>query len=290
MRERRTNHAGAANVYREPDSSNVHPIDRHDLDRYVAKRLTMQGKKTGDSISPETVKKELRYVRTALNRAREWNYLKTVPGLPKVLGYGKDKAFMLEEDFDAILKACDKARLPDPRIRHDVDRADWWRALLATLWICGTRIGAALQWRWNQLDSRGTVLSLATQNKGKRDMRHDISAAVPMLEKIRTTDPRLFPWNHHRRTLDREFHRIQWAAGIHLECLEEHEHTPECHVYGFHDVRRAHATYNYGTVPDEALQQQMGHASFQTTRDLARRRRRVSRAQKGHRAGPKRRV
>ena len=74
-------------------------------------------------------------------------------------------------------------------------------------------------------------------------------------------------WNHARRTLDREFHRIQKAAGIHLDCTEDHEHGQECHLYGFHDLRRAHATYNYGKVNDRALQQQMGHASFLTTQE-----------------------
>lgn len=74
-------------------------------------------------------------------------------------------------------------------------------------------------------------------------MQHDITAAVPFLKVIQSADPRLLPWNHARRTLDREFHRIQKAAGIHLDCSEDHEHSPECHLYGFHDLRRAHATY-----------------------------------------------
>jgi integrase len=66
-------------------------------------------------------------------------------------------------------------------------------------------------------------------------------------------------------TLDRTLAKIQQAAGIHLPCREDHEHTPACHLYGFHSFRYAHATYNFGRVSDRDLQEQMGHASFTTT-------------------------
>ena len=244
----------------------VHPISRHDLDEYVAKRLAMPSRRKGDTIAAETVKKELRTIRAALNRARAWNHIKAVPSLPKVLGFKRDKGFMLETDFDAIMRACESATLPDPRIHDGIDPAAWWRALLAVLWTSGIRIQAALALRWDGADlDAGVVRSLARDNKGKRDMSHDVTAAVPFLNAIQSADPRLLPWNHDRRTLDVIFHRIQRAAGVHLDCPQEHEHTPACHVYGFHDLRRAHATYNYGKVDDRALQAQMGHASFSTT-------------------------
>lgn len=130
----------------------VHPISRHDLDEYVAKRLTMPARKTGDTIAAETVKKELRTIRAALNRAKEWNYIKAVPSLPKVLGYKREKGFMLETDFDAIMKACESATLPDPRIHNGIAPAAWWQALMALLWTSGIRIKAALAIRWDQTD------------------------------------------------------------------------------------------------------------------------------------------
>jgi integrase len=85
----------------------------------------------------------------------------------------------------------------------------------------------------------------------------------------------VFPWNHNRRTLDTEFHRIQLAAlvkkpdgtegRIHLPCDESHEHTEACHVYGFHDLRRAFATMNADKLTPDALQALMRHKSYQTT-------------------------
>jgi integrase len=76
----------------------------------------------------------------------------------------------------------------------------------------------------------------------------------------------LFPWPHHERTLWVEFGRIQRVAGIHLPCYERHEHTPSCHVYGFHDIRRAFATMNAETLTADALQALIRHKSYVTTK------------------------
>lgn len=249
----------------------VYLVDRHLLDQYVAKRLKTPGKKRGDTLSPETVRKELRHIRAALSTAKEWNYLREVPRMPRVKGFRKDKRFMTEEHFNAVMDACDQATMPDPRIHHGMEPGPWWRALLATAWVSGMRIGALLALRWEDVDlETGVVWSRGRDNKGKRDMPHDASGAVEFLRQLPQDEPRVFPWNHHRRTLDVVFHALQTAAGVRLSCPEQHQHTDACHVYGFHDLRRAHATYNYGKVPDRALQQQMGHASFQTTQGYIR--------------------
>jgi hypothetical protein len=31
---------------------------------------------------------------------------------------------------------------------------------------------------------------------------------------------------------------------LHVPCREEHEHNRHCHIYSFHDLRRAFATMN----------------------------------------------
>ena len=249
----------------------VYAIDRLDLDQYVTKRLKMPGKKAGDTLSPATVQKELRHIRAALSTAKDWNYLRSIPRLPRVKGHQKDKRFMTEDHFNVIMVASDQARQPDPRIHLGMDAGTWWRALLATAWTSGMRIGALMALRWDDVDlDRGVVWSRGRDNKGKRDTKHDIQGAVEFLRLLPRIDPRVFPWNHHRRTLDVAFHAIQRAAGIVLTCPEKHEHTDACRAYGFHDVRRSHATYNYGKVSDRALQQQMGHASFATTQQYIR--------------------
>jgi len=44
-----------------------------------------------------------------------------------------------------------------------------------------------------------------------------------------------------------------------------HEHTPFCHVYGPHDLRRAFATMNADKLTPDALQALVRHKSYQPT-------------------------
>src|SRR5262249_28220563 len=89
-------------------------------------------------------------------------------------------------------------------------------------------------------------------------------------------DPLVFPWPHNKTTLYKQFAEIQGAAkvknakgeevtGIRLPCPRQHEHTPFCHVYGFHDFRRAFATMNADKLTPDALQALMRHKSYSTT-------------------------
>jgi hypothetical protein len=48
-------------------------------------------------------------------------------------------------------------------------------------------------------------------------------------------------------------------------CRGNHEHTPACHFYGFHDLRRAFATMNAGQLTPDALQALTRHKSYLTT-------------------------
>ena len=133
------------------------------------------------------------------------------------------------------------------------------------------RRSALLHLRWEDTDlAAGIAISRNRDNKAKRELRHRIGPAVPMLDVMRRVrqpgEPRVFPWIHALVSLDRDLARIQEAAGIHLPCREDHEHTKACHLYGWHSFRYAHATYNFGRVSDSDLQEQMGHASFNTTK------------------------
>jgi integrase len=57
----------------------------------------------------------------------------------------------------------------------------------------------------------------------------------------------------------------QEAARIKLSCQGDHKHTRYCHVYGFHDSRRAFATMNADRLAPTALQALMRHKTFKTT-------------------------
>jgi integrase len=51
-----------------------------------------------------------------------------------------------------------------------------------------------------------------------------------------------------------------------LPCREKHEHTDACHLYGFHDLRRAFATQNAFRPSENALQALIQHKSYLTTK------------------------
>jgi len=247
----------------------VHLIDAQTLDRYRRARLKAPGK--NGKLSPETVKKELRHLRAALNVAKRWKYLREVPPLPKVISDEKEKPHVSEPHFLAMLKATDVATQPNMRLHQKlpegVTAGDWWRALLVTAWVTGARIDSILRLRWQDMDwEAGRILSRAADLKQRKDTRPEIAGALPYLARIRGEDPRLLPWNHNRRSLYAQFQKIQKAAGIDLVCPREGERghvcRQSCHHYGFHAFRYAHARFNYA---NPELQNQMGHACAATT-------------------------
>ena len=247
----------------------VYLIDAKTLDAFRRERMKDKGPK--GTISPETVKKELRHLHAALGVAKRWKYLREVPDLPRIATDETEKPHVSEDHFLAMLKAVDVVTQPDRKLHSDMSEtitpADWWRALLWTCMATGARIGAVLKLRWEDVDfGTGRVLSRAADLKQRKDSRPDISAALPFLLKIRGADPRLLPWNHDRRSLYPQFHRIQKAAGVHLTCpdagREGHMCTATCHYYGFHAFRYAHARMNYD---NPQLQNQMGHSCASTT-------------------------
>ena len=96
---------------------------------------------------------------------------------------------------------------------------------------------------------------------------------VEHLTRLPGFSARVFEWPSNERALYEEFATIQEAAGIHLPCQEEHQHSRFCHVYGFHDLRRAFATMNADKLTPGALQTLMRHKGYQTTQshiDMAR--------------------
>jgi integrase len=242
----------------------VFAISTAHVDQFTAARRQEPGQKRGSVISPASVNHDLRHVKAALSVAVEWGYLKQLPRFRMEREPRRLPTYVSAEHFAAIYAACETARMPE---RLPFPPADWWRGLLAFAYTTGWRISDLLGLRREDLDlEAGYAVTRFEDNKGKRDDRVKLHPVlVEHLKGLQAFTPTVFPWNHDRRTLDPEFHRIQRAAGINLPCPERHGHTPACHVYGFHDLRRAFATYNAERLGADALQTLMRHKSYQTT-------------------------
>ncbi|MHB8970036.1 MAG: hypothetical protein ACYC3X_10210 [Pirellulaceae bacterium] len=106
----------------------------------------------------------------------------------------------------------------------------------------------------------------AGETKGKRAVRIVLEPiVVDHLRKLQGFSERLFHIDQDLRFLDAELAKIQDAAGIHMECDEDHQHTDACHRYSFHDLRRGFATENAMFLQPLELQHLMQHRDFGTT-------------------------
>jgi integrase len=234
------------------------------IDQFVALRRAERGRVPGSTVSVATVNKELRHLKAALRKAREWGYLPAVPTFHMLKEPKKLPLYVTPEHFAAIYQACEIAAAP---ATSNYSAADWWRALLMFLYMTGWRIGEVLSSAWDDVSlDRGYAITRHADNKGNRDERVPLhQVAVQHLRKIVDFGPLVFAWLKDKRSLYEEFARIQKAAGIDLPCSERHEHTEACHRYGFHDLRRAFATMNADRLTGDALQALMRHRSYSTT-------------------------
>jgi integrase len=260
-----------ANFERIVKPLRIFAVNTGRVDDFIAERRKEKGKRPGEVVSPATVNKDLRHIKAALGVAVEWGYLPKLPRFRMEKEPGKLARYISGDHFAALYAACDQARLPRelPGIpRGETSPApDWWRALVVMGYMTGWRISELLALRRHDLDlETGEAITRAADNKGKRDERVPLNpVVVEHLRRLAHLDPRVFPWNHNRKTLQKEFARIQEAAGIHLPCLGQHKHSRFCHVYGFHDLRRAFATMNADQLTPDALQALMRHKSYTTT-------------------------
>ncbi|MBI1371540.1 MAG: tyrosine-type recombinase/integrase [Phycisphaera sp.] len=236
------------------------------LDKYIAKRSKEPGKKKGDKTARHTIHNEvISAIKPALKVAMKWGYIDKIPECQRLRLPDKIGRIVTPEHFELIYSKCDVATDPADQT---CDAEAWWQALLVFAVTTGWRISEILAFTWDEVDlESGMVVTLAETNKPDRDdVDYLPQPTIEHLKAIRGRDRRVFPWNHNDTHLRNVFHRIQRAAGIHLPCRSKtHQHSPRCHVYGFHALRRMCGTENAERLPAKALQKKMRHKSFETT-------------------------
>jgi len=214
------------------------------IDQFISRRRLEAGQKAGSVVSPATINKDLRHIKAALRIAQEWGYLPEMPKIRMVKQPQKLPTYVTPEHFDLIYtKACDLAKFPKDQ-GQNFTPPEWWQAMVVTAYMTGLSVGEILAIRKEDVKlESGELITRWDATKTDRDEMIPLHpVVVEHLRKIIGDSLLVFPWGHDPRTLWVEFTRIQGEAGIHLVCREKHDHTPLCHVYGFHDFRRAFAT------------------------------------------------
>lgn len=245
----------------------VEAITTQTIDLFISRRRNDKGKKPDSTVSPATINKDLRHLKAAFKKAHEWSYLRTLPRIKMVREPEKLPRFITPEHFELLYsRGCDLAKYPNAP-GQSYSASQWWKALIVTAYMTGLRINEILSFKKEDLDlEAGHLITRASDNKGKRDEKLNLhSTVVDHLQSLDSTGTRPLSWPHDSRLLWVEFGRIQRDAGIKLPCSGDHEHTPACFVYGFHDFRRAFATVNAPRLKPEILQKLMRHRSYQTT-------------------------
>ncbi|MDZ4689541.1 MAG: tyrosine-type recombinase/integrase [Planctomycetaceae bacterium] len=238
---------------------------------FIAQRSKERGRKPGSVVSPATVAKDLRVIKSALRAAVRAKLLAEIPVVKMPRLDSKLHRAVSDQHFAAMYAAADTMTLP--ALPH-CTAAEFWRGLLVFVYMSGFRIGATLAIEWRDVDlEAATVLCRAEVSKGRRDnvvALHDV-----VIEHLRPLElssnldaSSVFAWPFDRTKLTDTLHALQAAAGIDLPCIIPRPHgcTVACHRYGWHDFRRAFACNNATRLPATVLQHLMQHRSFQTTK------------------------
>jgi integrase len=240
-------------------------IDSRMIAAFSATRSKERGRAAGSTLSPDSLHKELTYLRSALTVAKEWGYIVEMPAIRFPKRPERLRSWIGLEDFSAIYQACDCMTLP---CLPNLKPGDWWRAFLVTLYMTGWRVSQVRAIRWEHVDlEAATILSPNDANKGKRDEFLPLHPVIrDHLLLIRGSFSELvfsagdeagIPMSKDR--LLSRFRLIQQEAGI----------VPKFKRpglwYAWHDFRRGFATINGANMDTFELQKLMQHKSLSTT-------------------------
>ncbi len=170
------------------------------------------------------------------------------------------------EEISKWLAGCQYAKAP--RKIPGLPPEKFWTALVFWNYNVGTRIGTTVAITYDMLD--GDVLRVPAEYlKGHNDQDFYVNAeARKVVEAIRTSDPRIFPWPHGMTYLHKVRRDLLAAAGL-----------PKPRRFGFHGGRKCLCT-ELMQINSLAAQKAMGHLGIAMSRDAYTSRRIVAEAMK----------
>jgi integrase len=196
---------------------------------FIGNRLEMTGQ-NGNAISVNTVRKDLRNLRTILNHAVERNLIGKLPPIEmpqERLRHARD--VFTHREILQLLKATSMFK---GEMVGDVDAVEWWRNLITFIYATALRIGTATKVKFDWID--GNVLEIQKEHgiktKYRLNLSREASKVVGGMRQYLTGTPgerRIFPWPYNGRHLHRCFKRLCIAAGL-----------PKERHFGFHGIRK----------------------------------------------------
>lgn len=231
------------------------------------KRSLSKGGPEARPLSAATVNKHLRHLAALLNKAGppgpgNRDALGLIRTVPWTRPLELDRRLPPDIDgdtLDAIYIAAKTAKFPE---LFGVQPVYWWRGLMQTAIMTAYRKSALLSLRWVNIDWQQQTIGLpAEADKCHTERRKPVlPGLLKYLQRIRTSQPLIFPWPHAPRTWYRQWHRNQDAAGL-----------PRTEHITWHNLKAASGSrYSRGGASISALQQHLDHASITTSRHYVR--------------------
>ncbi len=143
-------------------------IDNRGVEKYKSQRLS-------DGLVPNSVNRELAFLRFMLNKAHEWNYVNTVPTITALKVPSRPVKFLSETDIERLLEYS----------------SPWLRPMILVLRNTGIRVGELFQLRLNDIDMNNMLLLVRSTKTNNYRMIPINSELGPTLKWLRLyhTDP-----------------------------------------------------------------------------------------------------
>ncbi|HEX4148287.1 MAG TPA: hypothetical protein VHY20_04830 [Pirellulales bacterium] len=236
---------------------------RDKADKYVSGLRSLPGRKPGEPISPNTVRKHCVEIQRLLNLAGPAiGKLRDARGLLERVPWIAKPAKVVREvrdnysidELKLVLEACKLARHPR-RLPHGLTPARFFHALYVFDFHVGVRIGTltAVRYSWLGQDIFGepclNVPARFVKGKRKDESFFVTPDALAAIEAIRTPGRDVvFPWPHSD----------SWLQACRRKLLARSK-LPEGRRLGFHGVRKGFAT-ELGLIDAHAVSMAAGHA------------------------------
>lgn len=210
--------------------------------RFLAARLR--------SRSPATAKKDSAQIRALWQFAGSRGIVSSFPVMRPIHVPERVPSAWTTEEMEALLES---ARLHPGKV-SGVPAGLYFAALILTCYETGERISAVLSLRWDDVRGGLVTFRAETRKNQTRDIVRGISPVViEALEKIKTENPLVFPWDRCKANL--------WR---HMGLILKRAKLPADRKSKFHRLRKTCASYAAAAGLDP--QRLLDHASPVTTR------------------------